>query len=274
MTTDATPARDARASRGRTWFERLTGAADAGPIGSVLSATAPLGGAGARFLAVVPDPGGRFPRARHGEVGLEEGWNLAAEIRAVVGADADLPAEAKRPLVAVVDVPSQAYGYREELVGIHQALAGAVDAYATARLAGHPVVAFVVGNAISGAFLSHGLQANRIVALDDEAVQVQVMSKQATARITRRTLAELDEAAAKVPATAYDGASFAKLGALHRLLPGDSSTEAVRAALAEAVADARGGPRDLSSRLASPEARVARAASVEARRRLAASWEA
>lgn len=274
MTIDASPVQDARASRGRTWFERLTGTADAGPIGSVLSAPAALGGAEARFLAVAPDPEGRFPRAHHGEVGLEEGWNLAAEIRAVVTADADLPPEAKRPLVAVVDVPSQAYGYREELVGIHQALAGAVDAYATARLAGHPVVAFVVGNAISGAFLSHGLQANRIVALDDDAVQVQVMSKQATARITRRTLAELDEAAKKVPATAYDGASFAKLGALHRLLPGDSTTEAVRSALAEAVADARSGPRDLSSRLASPEGLAARAASAEARRRLAASWEA
>ncbi|PAW18516.1 hypothetical protein CKJ90_13610, partial [Klebsiella pneumoniae] len=31
----------------------------------------------------------------------------------------------KRPIVAVIDVPSQAYGRREEAFGIHQALAGA-----------------------------------------------------------------------------------------------------------------------------------------------------
>ncbi|WP_424216220.1 biotin-independent malonate decarboxylase subunit gamma (plasmid) [Streptomyces sp. BI20] len=281
MTTDPRPTPDPTASRGRTWFARLTatgteteaGATSPGPIGSVLSAPAPLGDTSAWFLAVVPDPQGRFPRAHRGEVGLEEGWHLAAEVRAVVEADADLPPEAKRPVVAIVDVPSQAYGHREELVGIHQALAAAVDAYATARLAGHPVIAFVVGNAISGAFLAHGLQADRIIALDDEAVQVQVMSKQATARITRRTLAELAEAAEKVPATAYDGASFAKLGALHRLIPGDCDTPTALAALAEAAADARRGPHDLSPRLTSPEALRARAASVETRRRLAASWE-
>ncbi|MFJ2112615.1 MULTISPECIES: biotin-independent malonate decarboxylase subunit gamma [unclassified Streptomyces] len=256
-------------SRGREWFERLTGATT-GPVGSLLSAGAGLGGEEAHFLAVVPDPDGKFPRARQGEVGLEEAWNLAAEIRRTVAADADRAAG--RPIIAVVDVPSQAYGYREELVGLHQALAGAAGAYATARLAGHPVVAFLVGKAISGGFLSHGLQANRLVALDDDAVQVQVMSKQSAARITRRTIAELDAAAEKVPATAYDGASFAKLGALHRLLPGDADTAAVRAALAEAVADARRGPRDLSTRLASPEAVRARAASIEVRRRLAAAW--
>lgn len=257
-------------SRGRDWFERLTGATT-GPIGSVLSAEADLHGEPARFLAVVPDPAGKFPRARGGEVGLEEGWNLAAEIHTIVAADANR--ETKRPIIAVVDVPSQAYGYLEELIGLHQALAGAAGAYATARLAGHPVVALVVGKAISGAFLSHGLQANRLVALDDEAVEVQVMSKEATARITRRTIAELDEAAKKVPATAYDGASFAKLGAVHRLLPGDADTTMVREALAEAVADARTDPRDLSSRLASPEALRSRAASIEVRRRLAAAWQ-
>lgn len=257
-------------SRGRDWFERLTGATT-GPVDSVLSAEADLRGEPARFLAVVPDPGGKFPRAHHGEVGLEEAWNLAAEIRKTIAADAD--SDTKRPIIAVVDVPSQAYGYREELVGLHQALAGATGAYATARLAGHPVVAFVVGKAISGAFLSHGLQANRLVALDDDAVQVQVMSKQSAARITRRTIAELDEAAKTVPATAYDGASFAKLGALHRLLPGDVDTAAVLDALAEAAADARSGPHDLSGRLASPQGLQARAVSIEVRRRLAAAWQ-
>jgi len=65
--------------------------------------------------------------------------------------------------VPIVDVPSQAFGYHEELFGIYLACSAAVNAYATARMAGHPIVAVLVGNAISGAFLAHGMQANRLI---------------------------------------------------------------------------------------------------------------
>ncbi len=116
---------------------------------------------------MVPDPASRFFRARNGEVGLEQGWALAAVVR-------DVFARAHpRPIVALVDVPSQAYGHTEELLGIHLACAAAADAYATARLAGHPVIALLVGRAMSGAFLAHGYQANRILALDNSEVLVQ-----------------------------------------------------------------------------------------------------
>ena len=153
-------------SRGRTWFEALVAGATllSGGPASVLAADAALEGEGVRFLAVVPDPASRFPRARQGELGLEEGWTLAARVREAIAADRD---GTRRPIVAVVDVPSQAYGRNEELLGIHLACAAAADAYASARLAGHPVVALVVGRALSGAFLAHGYQANRVLALDD-----------------------------------------------------------------------------------------------------------
>ena len=64
-------------SRGRTWFEALAGASSAGEPASVLCADGAVGGERARFLAVVPDPEPKFPRARGGELGLEEGWTLA-----------------------------------------------------------------------------------------------------------------------------------------------------------------------------------------------------
>jgi malonate decarboxylase beta subunit len=207
---------------------------------------------------------------------LEEGWALARHVREAVAVDDGH----RRALVAVVDVPGQPYGYREELLGLHLALAAAVDAYATARLAGHPVVALVVGQAISGAFLAHGMQANRILALDDPGVAVQVMSKRSTARVTRRSVEELDEIAEEVPATAYDVASFARLGALHRLIqgvdaadPNAEDVEIVRDALAEAISSARhDGSTDLSGRLASLEARRDRDASLRVRERLAEEW--
>jgi malonate decarboxylase beta subunit len=262
-------------SRGRTWFEALAGTTFDGEPASVLCADGTVRGERARFLTVVPDPEARFPRARSGELGLEEGWALARRVREVMAEDGG-----QRALIAVVDVPGQPYGYREELLGLHLALAAAVDAYAAARLAGHPVVALVVGQAISGAFLAHGMQANRILALDDSGVAVQVMSKRSTARVTRRSVEELDEIAKEVPATAYDVTSFARLGALHHLIdgvdaaePDAQDVETVRDALAEAISSARDdGSTDLSGRLDSPEARQHRGASLRVRKRLAEEW--
>jgi malonate decarboxylase beta subunit len=264
-------------SRGRTWFEALAGATFDGDPASVLCADGTVGDERSRFLAVVPNPEARFPRARAGELGLEEGWALARRVREAVVEDLD---DDRRALVAVVDVPGQPYGYREELLGLHLALAAAVDACATARLAGHPIVALVVGQAISGAFLAHGMQANRILALDDPGVAVQVMSKRSTARVTRRSVEELDEIAREVPATAYDVTSFFRLGALHRLIdgvdaaePDAEDVETVRDALAEAIASAgHDGSTGLSGRLASPEARQHRDASLRVRERLAEEW--
>jgi malonate decarboxylase beta subunit len=265
-------------SRGKTWFEALAGAIPDGDPASVLCADGNVGDERSRFLAVVPDPEARFPRARAGELGLEEGWALARRVREAVVEDLD---DDRRALVAVVDVPGQPYGYREELLGLHLALAAAVDAYATARLAGHPVVALVVGQAISGAFLAHGMQANRILALEDPGVAVQVMSKRSTARVTRRRVEELDEIAKEVPATAFDVVSFARLGALHRLIDGVDAAapdaediETVRDALAEAIFSARHDDSpDLSDRLASLEARQYRDASLRVSERLAEEWD-
>src|ERR1700722_19035963 len=89
--------------RGRIWFDALT--AGAAPITSRLQsvciADAALGSETARFLAVVPDAQNRFPRARAGEVGLDEGWALALHLRRVIDADLD---GARRPIIAIVDV--------------------------------------------------------------------------------------------------------------------------------------------------------------------------
>jgi len=266
-------------SRGRVWFEALTGvtAPPAEGPASVLVADGTLRQERVRYLAVVPNADNRFPCARHGEVGLDEAWALAKYVREALAADDD---GRRRALVAIVDVPSQAYGRREELLGLHLACAAATDAYATARLAGHPVVALVVGHAVSGGFLAHGAQANRILVLDDPGVLIHAMGKAAAARVTRRTVAELDRLAEKVLPMSYDIRTYARLGILHRLIegvnaenPGPDDIARAQDALAAAIADARTGPRDLGNRLTSPEARVSRAASIQVRERLAAAWD-
>lgn len=209
---------DKAIGRGQTWFDLLRGDdLEIGDVPSVRVADIVIGEKKVRLLAVVPHVQNRFPRARKGEVGLQEGWSIAKHIQEAIKVDQN---SEKRAILAIVDVPGQAYGYHEELLGIHQACAAAVDAYASARLAGHPVISFIPGKAISGAFLSHGMQANRLIALRDTGVNVHVMSKQSAARITQRSLEELEIATKKVPAMAYDIESFERLGALFSLVDG------------------------------------------------------
>ena len=269
------------ASRGRTWLHALTGQAGqyVSQSTSVMFADAPLGDTQARFIAVVPDLANRFPRARHGEVGLEQGWSLAGLLRRTIDEQAG-DGGPLRPIVAIVDVAGQAYGRREELMGIHLACAAAVNAYADARLAGHPVIALIVGHAMSGAFLAQGYQANRIVALDAPEVLIHAMGQAAAARITRRTVEQLAELGSRIPPMSYNVRDYAKLGLLENLIegvdadaPDGTAVERVLQVLADALASIRqDGRRDLSSRYASQQAHTTRAASIEVRKRLAEQW--
>ena len=264
-------------TRGATWMRAIAVGTPVPGYGSTLQVVdAALAGQPARYIAVVPDAENRFPRARNGEVGIVEGWQLARAVRDAMRADAGQ--EKKRAIVAVIDVASQAYGRREEAYGIHLALAAAADAYAAARLAGHPVIGLIVGRAMSGALLAHGYQANRLLALDDADVMVHAMGKAAAARVTLRSVADLERLAQEIPPMAYDIASFASLGLLWNLLkvksadaPDAGDVDTVQTALAAALADITADPsRGLESRLGAP----LRSASSEVRKRLREQWNA
>ena len=268
---------DTTLTRGARWFRALAG--EPVTAAPVWSGDAALGHETARFITVVPDPQNRFPRAVDNVVGLEQGWQLARAVREVIALDEK--GSTRRPIVAIVDVKSQAYGYREETLGIHLACAAAVDAYATARDAGHPVVALIVGPAMSGAFLAHGYQANRIVALDAPGTMVHAMGKEAAARVTRRTVEALEALGETIVPMSYSMASFAKLGLLDELIQGvdaDAPTDAqiqhVRQVLSDSVRSARDDQRGLARRLDSEMAKKNRAASIEVRRRLTEQWDA
>ncbi|GAC1444195.1 MAG: biotin-independent malonate decarboxylase subunit gamma [Vulcanimicrobiaceae bacterium] len=259
-------------SRGALWCDAIlhdSRAAGAPPSLCVVDGT--IGGDRWRAIAVVPDPAARLPRARAGELGLDEGLALA---RAV----AETPIDAA--LLAVVDVPGQAFGRREEVAGIHIALGAAVEAYATQRRAGRPIFALVVGKAISGAFLAHGLQAGWIGALDDAGVEVHVMSAASVARVTRTAPADVARLATIVPATARDIASFASFGAIdERFVVADpcvptagDALARIRAALQNARAAGYGtrAPWERVNAVGAGERRHAR----DVRARIAAWWDA
>ena len=266
-------------SRGYKWFSKLTGITH--PISatpSVLAADVNKNGQLSRYIAIVPDANNHFPRARNGEVGLLEGWTTAKIVRDVINEDANK--ETKRPIIAIIDVPSQAYGYKEELVGISLALAASADAYAAARQNGHPVIGLIVGNAISGGFLAHGLQSNRLIAFDDDEINIQAMSKASAARITKRSIEQLEEATKSVPSMAYDVRSYQSLGPLYKLLtninpdsPTENDIEIVEQTLLEAIASTKDAATDLSFRLQTEEAlNGGRAATLKVRELLRQQW--
>jgi malonate decarboxylase gamma subunit len=110
---------------------------------------------------------------------------------------------------------------------------------------------------------------------------VHAMGKDAAARVTRRTVEELDALGEKIVPMSYTMASFAKLGLLDELIegvdadaPDNTQIERVRQVLIGQVHSARDGSRDLSHRLQSDAAKKNRAASIEVRRRLAEQWDA
>jgi malonate decarboxylase gamma subunit len=176
-------------------------------------------------------------------------------------------------------VKSQAYGRREETAAIFLAAAAAADAYGSARLAGHPVITLVVGQALSGGFLTHGYQANRILAFDDDGVMIHAMHKAAAARVTRRSVEELEKLAKEIAPMSYDIRDYGKLGLLYKLLhvenpekPSVQDIRKVQDELVGAIADARRGPVDLRNRLQSKGAIEMRKASLLVRSRLEAQW--
>jgi malonate decarboxylase gamma subunit len=268
--------------RGRAWFQALTGDNQpaSGDPGSVFASEAELGEEAALFLCVVPNPSSRFPCVRDGQVGLEEAYTLAHHLRKAVADDHERPRAQKRPIIAIVDVKSQAYGRREETAGIFFAAAVSSDAYASARMAGHPVISLVAGHAFSGGFLTHGYQANRILAFDDPGIVIHAMHKEAAARITRRSVAELVDLGREIAPMSYDVHDYAKLGLLYKLLhvddplhPTTADIEAIRHELIDAIQDARRGTTDLSNRLQSDAARQTRKAGIAVRAALEAQWQ-
>lgn len=275
MNTAAVKTDTVKTHRGRVWFDLLADnmMVHEGAVPSVMIANGNLAEHPCSLILVQPDKNNLYPRAINGEVGLLEGWALADAVHNIVSKDAR--SEQKSAIIAIVDVPSQAYGRREEALGIHQALAAAVSAYAQARQAGHPVISLLVGKAMSGAFLAHGYQANTILALNDDGVMVHAMGKAAAARITMRSEEELDQLAKTIPPMAYDLKSFATLGLIEQFIdvssadaPSSKDIELVQILLADAVESLKGDTQ-ITKRLQGEN----RGASRRVRELLRAQWK-
>lgn len=161
----------------------------------------------------------RFRVVYSGVIGMEEAYKMAEAVYLTIQEDKDKPLEEKRRILLIVDTPGNGPGKLEEIFGMNKATASYQLALAEARKAGHPSVAIVIGRAISGAFLCHGLQADIVLSLTKEYnTMVHVMPVTSISRITKIPLERLQELSASNPVFA-SGAEFVyNLGGINGLI--------------------------------------------------------
>jgi malonate decarboxylase gamma subunit len=168
----------------------------------------------------------RFPVVYAGVIGMEEGYKMAMAVYRSMEADADKPQAEKRPLLLVVDTPGNGPGKVEEIIGMNKSTGAYQLALAEARKAGHPVLAIVIGRAISGAFLCHGLQADQILSLSSKYnTMIHVMPLTSIARITKQDLEYITELSKNNPVFAAGPEFFFRLGGVEEII---ESPEAMR----------------------------------------------
>ncbi len=93
------------------------------------------------------------------------------------------------PVIFIVDTLGQDSSRADELLCLNRTFAHLASCVDLLRRRGHPNLAIVLGEAVSGGFLSYGLMANQAFAL--ESSQVKVMDLQAMSRVTKIPLDKL-----------------------------------------------------------------------------------
>lgn len=161
----------------------------------------------------------KFPVVYAGIIGLEEGYKMALAVYHSLLADEGKPPSGKRPILLIVDTPGNGPGKQEEIFGMNKATGAYQMALAEARKAGHPIVALVIGRAISGGFLCHGMQADHILALSSRFnTLIHVMPLTSIARITKLDIEWLQELAKSNPVFAPGPEFFYRLGGVEELI--------------------------------------------------------
>jgi len=160
----------------------------------------------------------------HAAVGVDLALRQA---RAVLATIAGHPG---RPLLLLIDTQGQALRRRDELLGIHRAMAHLGGCIDLARRQGHPVIGLVYDQALSGGFITSGLIADACHALPE--AQIRVMRVPAMARVTKLPEELLEALSHSNPVFAPGVANYVAMGGVRSLWDGDLAA-GLRAALAD-----------------------------------------
>lgn len=136
-----------------------------------------------------------------------------------------------RPILLLIDTQGQQLRRRDELLGIHRAMAHLGMAIDHARRAGHRVLGLVYDQALSGGFITSGLIADACDALPE--AEIRVMRIPAMARVTKLSESLLTHMSQANPVFAPGVDNYVAMGGVRKLWRGD-----LQAALSEALAQA------------------------------------
>lgn len=150
-----------------------------------------------------------------------------AQARVVLDTIANAPGE---PILLLIDTQGQQLRRRDELLGIHRAMAHLGMAIDLARRRGHRVLGLVYDQALSGGFITSGLIADACDALPE--AEIRVMRLPAMARVTKLPEAMLAGLSESNPVFAPGVGNYVAMGGVRRLWQGD-----LVAALRDALAD-------------------------------------
>lgn len=142
-----------------------------------------------------------------------------------------------RPIVMLVDNRGQKLSKRDELLCNSSYLAHLAKCIELARRRGHPVIALVYGEAVSGGFLATGMSADACYAL--AGAEVRVMALPAMARITQIPLERLEALCRSSPIFAPGVENFRRLGLIHDVWAGDLAEHLRQALRRNATGDDR-----------------------------------
>lgn len=160
----------------------------------------------------------------HAAVGVDLALRQARAILATVAA---YPG---RALLLLIDTQGQKLRRRDELLGIHRAMAHLGACLDLARRQGHPVIGLVYDQALSGGFITSGLMADACHAVPE--AEIRVMRVPAMARVTKLPEELLESLSLTNPVFAPGVANYVAMGGVRSLWDGDLAA-GLRAALAD-----------------------------------------
>lgn len=121
----------------------------------------------------------------------------------------------KTPVVFIVDTQGQDLSRADELLCLNRTFAHLASCVDLLRRKEHPNLAIIFGEAVSGGFLSYGLMANQVFALDTS--QVKVMDLNAMSRVTKIPVEQLKSLSQTSAIFAPGVENFYKMGAINAI---------------------------------------------------------
>ena len=164
----------------------------------VLCGSGPLRSGGTAFVIGIAD---RTP------VGIDEAIRLSRYVLTSI-------ARGSGPILVIVDSDSQRMSRRDELLGLNEFLAHLAKVLLHADFQGRPTIGILYGHSAAGAFLATALATRVLVGLSG--ADPAVMDLPSMAKVTKLSLAVLEEKARSTPVFAPGLKNLAQIGAVHR----------------------------------------------------------